>query len=136
MKWLPITFLILCLLVAVPALAERPLSGGTGFSGGISPGELAPTPEMWFYEQYLSQYQDPKVAVRLKAEFRSAQRQGRIAARRWFGLSNARPTASSDPIHGEYSPRWTSNNGHYPNRWNGRGGTIVVVRPERSTSQY
>jgi hypothetical protein len=135
MKWLGIALCLVLFLAAAPAFAEKPVVGEIGFSGGISPGELAPTPEMWFYEQYAHQYQDPKAAVRQKAEFRAAQRQARIAARRWFGFSNARPTAASDPIHGTYSPGWTSN-GHYPFRWSGFGPAVVVLRTERSRSTY
>lgn len=132
MKWLGIALSIALLLVAAPALAERPTVGEIGFSGGISPGELTATPEMWFYEQYLHQYQDPKRAVRQKAEFRAAQRQSRLASLRWFGLSNARPTAGSDPFHSTYSPSWASS--RY--RWGGFSPGIVVVRTERARSTY
>ena len=84
-------------------------------------GGLKATPSMWFYEQALRQYQDPKMAVRAKAEFRSRQRQHRIAAMKWFGFSNSRPRASSDPFHNDYSPGWVANPGYYPSRWNGVG---------------
>ncbi len=63
----------------------------------ISPGELKATPEMWFYEQYMRQYQDPKMAVRANAEFQADQRQRRLEAMHWFGFSNSRPRACSDP---------------------------------------
>jgi len=129
MKWFAVAIPLLCLLVAAPALAETPSSTDVKFNTTISPGELTPTPEMWFYEQYLRQQQDPKAGVRQKAEFRMSQRQDRIAARRWFGFSNARPVAGSDPYHGEYSPTWASNNSHYPYRWSGVNGASVIVRP-------
>ncbi len=93
-----------------------------------SPGELKPTAEMWFYEQALHQYQDPKLAVRQAAEFRGQQRQQRLAAMQWYGLSNTRPRASSDPFHGDYAPGWASNNLYYPNRWTAE--PIFVVRPD------
>jgi hypothetical protein len=93
-----------------------------------SPGELKPTAEMWFYEQALRQYQDPKLAVRQAAEFRGQQRQQRLAAMQWYGLSNARPRASSDPFHSDYAPGWTSNNLYYPNRWTAE--PVIVVRPD------
>ena len=129
MKWLAISLPLVLLLLAVPASAEVP--GGTGIQlgGTISPGEITPTPEMWFYEQYLRQYQDPKAMVRKKAEFRTAQRQRRLAARRWFGFSNIRPTASPDPYNGDYSPHWASNNYFNPFQWNGVGPAAVAVRP-------
>ena len=116
-------------MLAVPAWAEAP--GGTGIElgGSVSLGEVVPTPEMWFYEQYVQQYQDPKAMVRQKAEFRSAARQRRIAARRWFGFSNMRPAASPDPYYGDYSPRWSSNNYFNPFQWNGVAPAVTVVRP-------
>jgi hypothetical protein len=99
----------------------------------ISPGELKATPEMWFYEQFMRQYQDPKMAVRANAEFQADQRRRRLAAMQWFGYSNSRPHACPDPIHGDYSPGWSSNNASYPYRWSGVGPTWYVARPERVT---
>jgi hypothetical protein len=136
MKWLPIALSVAFLLMAVPALAaERPAvdlrRGST-----ISAGEVTPTPEMWFYEQYVQQYQDPKLAVRRKAEEQSAQRRARIAARRWFGFCNLRPVAGTDPVHGDYSPGWSSGNNLYPFRWNGYRGAGGVVYLRRSTGVY
>lgn len=132
MKWLPIALPLVLLLVGLPALAETPSTTELKFNTTISPGELTPTPDMWFYEQYMRQRQDPKSGVREKAEFRSVQRQDRMAARKWFGFSNLRPVAGSDPIHGDYSPGWTSNNRQYPYRWSGVNGVTVV---ERSASK-
>jgi len=77
------------------------------------------TPEMWFYDQALRRYNDPKTAVREKADFRAVQRERRLEAMRWFGLSNSRPHASSDPFHGDYSPVWVASPGYFPSRWNG-----------------
>lgn len=105
------------------AAAQQPAD----VSAALSPGEVTPTPDMWFYQQYMSQYQDPKMAVRRKAEFQADQRARRVAAMRWFGLSNSRPYAFSDPYHSDYSPRWTSNNYWYPDRWSGTGRPWVVV---------
>lgn len=107
-------------------LADGPDINSMG-GGTISSGEVAATPDMWFYEQYQREYLDPKLAVRRKAEFRAAQRQSRIAAMRWFGFSNQRPQCSSDPWHGDWSSVWRSNNGTYPLQWNGIGRPWVVV---------
>ncbi|MGA2620671.1 MAG: hypothetical protein ABSF26_23860 [Thermoguttaceae bacterium] len=85
-------------------------------------GELQATPEMWFYQQAMRQYQDPNMAVRRVAEFRAAERARRTESRRWFGLSNQRPLASPDPVNGDYSPGWVSNYQYYPFRWAGVGG--------------
>ena len=126
-------------LASGTTLAQRPesldASGRTKSESRIAVGELQPTPEMWFYEQYQRQQDDPSTAVRAKAEFRAAQRQGRLAAMRWFGLSNSRPHASSDPFNGDYSPKWTANNVHYPSRWMGRVVPSVVVRSEESRAR-
>lgn len=118
----------LWLLDGMPAVAEMPSSPASKAGSTVSPGEVTPTPEMWFYEQYRRQYQDPKFGVRQKAEFRAGQRQDRIASRRWFGFSNQRPVAGSDPFHSDYSPSWTANNAHYPFRWGGVNGATLVVR--------
>jgi hypothetical protein len=95
-------------------------------------GTLTPTPEMWFYEQERTRYEDAKSAVRRKAEFRAAQRAQREASMKWFGMSNSRPTASPTPIAGTYSPTWVGNT-HDPYRWATGATTTVVVRP---TSRY
>jgi hypothetical protein len=125
--------LILLVLAAVPALAqERPKAGDPQYSTTISPGEVTPTPEMWFYQQYQREYRDPKTAVRQKAEFRAAQRQHRLACLKWFGYSNSRPLVCGDPMHGDWSPSWKSNNYYYPDRWQGVGGPWLVIRPPRS----
>lgn len=135
MKWLAIALPLVVLTMAEPAPAQNAANRGTpAFSVSVSPGEVTATPEMWFYEQYLRRRMDPKTAVRERAEFKAAQRDRRIAARKWFGFSNARPTASSDPYNGDYSPKWSSNNSRYPYQWNGVGTPLVVIRPEsRST---
>jgi hypothetical protein len=96
----------------------------------LSPGELQATPEMWFYEQERQRYQDPKSAVRANAEYRAGQRARRLAALKWFGFSNSRPTANPDPFHGSYSPRWVSG-GYIPSQWHGGGSSTVVIAQER-----
>ncbi|MBN1394017.1 MAG: hypothetical protein JW959_03215 [Pirellulales bacterium] len=99
----------------------KPLNSGLGLNAVVSPGELKATPEMWFYDQAMRQYNNPKAMVRLKAEFHAWQRMRRLASMRWFGLSNSRPMASADPYCGDYAPRWTANPGYFPDRWNGVG---------------
>lgn len=96
----------------------------------ISPGELTPTPEMYFYQESMRLYNDPKYAQRKRAEFRGEQRERRIAAMKWFGTSNARPTASLTPFAGgSFSPAWNGNS-HDPNVWRGVGyAPYFVVRP-------
>ena len=122
MKWLSIVAGISLVLTALPAAGQDRPDARVALKLGISPGEVSPTPEMWVYEQYRNDYRDPKFAVRKRAEFRATQRQNRIAAMKWFGLSNSRPHASPDPWNGDYSPGWSSNNSAYPFQWSGVGG--------------
>jgi hypothetical protein len=99
----------------------------------ISPGE---TPEMWFYEQERRRTEDPETIVRANAQEKATQRRARLAALAWFGLSNSRPTASPDPIHGPYSPRWISN-GYQPSEWIGiTGGNTIILEAARGTTRY
>jgi hypothetical protein len=78
-------------------------------------GELQPTEAMWFHEQARKQYENPQAAVRANAEFRTAQRMQRMAAREFYGISPSRPTSILGPgyhpimspvAHG-YVPRTT-----------------------------
>jgi hypothetical protein len=119
MRRLVIALALPLLLTAGIAKAERPAAAGLGIDSVVSPGDLKATPEMWFYEQAMRQYNNPKMAVRARAEFRANQRQQRIESMKWFGFSNSRPRASSDPYHSDYSPGWSANPGYYPYRWNG-----------------
>lgn len=128
---------LLATTVAVPAMAQQAATPpDKPDAEGISLGDITPTPEMWFYQQEREQYQDPKEAVRQKAEFRTSQRQYRMASRKWFGFSNQRPSAGVDPVHGDYSPRWTSGSTNYPFRWSGSGRPWVVLRPAVPLSNY
>jgi hypothetical protein len=85
--------------------------------------ELTPasvTPEMWYYSQEQRRYDDPQQAVRRKAEFVSQQRANRMAALKWYGMSNSRPVASTTPAMSVYSPAWVGN-GHDRYDWVGMG---------------
>lgn|SRR5487761_1095278 len=129
------------LLAAVPAHAQAPRASQRPSElnnrkaaerdkevslNGLSMSEM--TPEMWFYMQETRRHDDAKAAVRRKAEFRTAQRQRRIAAREWFGYSNARPTANPDPYTAGYSPHWSANNAMRPDQWIGNSRTAAVRR--------
>jgi hypothetical protein len=121
------------LLAAAPAFAQSPRGAQRADTGspkarfadsekvpgtnGLSMSEM--TPEMWFYMQESHRHDDPKEAVRRKAEFRTAQRQRRMAAREWFGYSNARPTVNPDPWNAGYSAHWSANNAMRPDQWIG-----------------
>ena len=97
---------------------------------GVSRTEPAATPEIWFYQEQLRRYEDPRVTIRQNAEQRAEQRRARIAAMKWYGFSNSRPQANPTPWGAAYSPMWTSNSAN-PFHWTGgRPTTIIVPRPE------
>jgi len=90
----------------------------------ISLGQLAPTPEMWFYDQAMRRRSDPHAMVQERASYDAAQRQRRLATQRWFGISNARPSANVTPLMGAYSPTWVSNTAN-PMQWSGQNNGAV-----------
>jgi hypothetical protein len=89
---------------------------------------ISHTPEMWFYEQERIRYEDPKMAVRRRAELRAAQRSERIAAQEWYGINNSRPMVSTTPMFESYSPYWSSNT-YDPKRWRPYGTPTAVLVP-------
>ena len=126
--------LSLNLLIAGAANAQKPaadkserLPPAWQESHPISTGEVTPTPEMWFYEQERRRWDDPMTIVRANAEERSAQRRARIAAMAWYGMSNARPNVSPDPMDTPYANHWRGN-GYQPTDWLGATshGTIIL----------
>jgi hypothetical protein len=97
---------------------------GEAALNGLSMSEV--TPEMWIYMQEAHRHDDPKMAVRRKAEFRAMQRARRIAAREWFGYSNSRPTVNPDPYTAGYSAHWSSNSAMRPDQWIGNNRSVVT----------
>ncbi|MBN2578808.1 MAG: hypothetical protein JXB10_07440 [Pirellulales bacterium] len=59
------------------------------------------------------------------------QRQRRLAAMRWFGISNSRPRWSADVYNWDQSPGWASNNPAYPYRWQAVGQPWYLAQPPR-----
>lgn len=92
-------------------------------------GVVTPTAEMWFYQQEQSRRDDPKMAIRRRAEMRAMQRENRIAAQAWYGMSKSRPMVSPTPFVSGYSQHWTSNT-YDPFRWQPGAPTIIVARPQ------
>jgi hypothetical protein len=124
-----------------PVLAPLPTPTPAPTSVTVQPtlsvsSELKATPEMWFYEQYMREYKDPKNAVRANAANDFQQRSNRLATMRWFGYSNSRPRVGADPMN-VYPPSWSSNTPLQPNRWQGTGGQpYYVARPESDLRSY
>ena len=95
------------------------------------------TESMWFYLQELRRHDDPQVTIRRKAELKANQRRQRLAAMKWFGWMQGRPTANPTPGMGYYSPMWSGNGGD-PNLWIGNAyvtTTVRVTAEERSRLQ-
>ncbi len=107
-----------------PARVRPASAAPTTTTPMVSPGEA--TPEMWFYEQALQQYNDPKYAVRANAEFKANQRRQRLAAMQWYGYSNSRPEMGLDPLHSPQQPQWVGN-GADPNWWVAPSRPLVIV---------
>jgi len=124
-------FMLAALAVAVPALAQQPTPPSTKSDDFTDPSK-APSLDVWFYLQAMRRYDDPKQAVRRKAEAKAEQRRARMAARKWFGISNLRPTVSHVPWMGTYGPRW-SGNSYDPLQWRGTGGPAVIITEREST---
>lgn len=132
MKRLVIAPALVYVLFGVSAMAQqpRPIEPAARHADDdlrlLSPGEVQATPEMWFYEQELRRYNDPKTALRAHAEAKAAQRRARLSAMAWYGYSNSRPQAGIDVVHGQYSPTWISN-GYSPFSWVGSTNTSTVI---------
>lgn len=90
----------------------------------LTPGQMSP--EMYLYLQEQKRHDDPKQAVRRKAEARTAARMARIEAMNWYGMSNARPQANPVPFMASYSPSWVGG-GYDPYNWMGGAGPSIIV---------
>jgi hypothetical protein len=89
--------------------------------------DITQSEDMWFYLQELRRYDDPQVMIRRKAELKGQQRRQRLAAMKWFGWSQGRPTANPTPSMGYYSPSWLGN-GSNPHLWVGNAYVRTTVR--------
>lgn len=123
---LPFVFL------ASQAWAQKPETKSLREARNISSMQVEATPEMWFYEEQLRRYENPRVAVRRNAEIRAEQRRERIASMKWYGYSNLRPRANPTPWGASYSPQWSSNSADSFS-WVGPVKAVVVPRPTQPT---
>jgi hypothetical protein len=120
-------------LLASRSHAQKPAPQNHDLRRDVTTSQTTPTPEMWFYEQERNRYEDPRAAVRRKAELRAAQRGERLATMKWYGQSNSRPLVSTTPHCDTYGAGWVSNTSN-PYLWRGGSSSSVVVRP--GTSLY
>jgi hypothetical protein len=94
------------------------------------------TPEMYRYIIDLQRYGGPTDLTRQRAQLKAQQRMERIAALKWYGLSNSRPVAGVTPFTGTpYSPRWRGNaaNGDWVDRGSHR--TIYIANEQLETGR-
>jgi hypothetical protein len=85
----------------------------------------APAPdqvESWYYRT--PETTPKKTIPQQKAELRAQQRMARLAAQRWYGFSNARPTVAALPFTSMYRPAWQQPGGR-PYRW---PRPVVIIR--------
>jgi len=129
--WIPLSVLLLA--IACPSLAQdvaldlrRDEQSSPAAPSPVMSG-LSPTPEMWFYEQERVRQDDPKLAIRRRAEKRGQQRADRLASLKWYGIDNSRPTVSGTPWFGSYGAYWGSNT-FDPLRWRQATVPYVVLR--------
>jgi hypothetical protein len=93
--------------------------------------ELPPaaTPEAdqdWYYRPAPPRVEQKSIA-QAKAEQRAEQRMARLAASRWYGISNGRPTASGMPFTTMYSHAWQQPGGR-PFAWHMSSRPVVVFQ--------
>lgn len=115
------------MLTAVAASAQQPT--GPVRQPTMSMGELTPTPSMWFYQQQMDSYLNPRFAIRRAAEQRAAERDARIASRKWFGYSNSRPMAVHTPFTHPLSATWAGNGVDQWHWWGISPTHVLVDRP-------
>lgn len=124
-RYLSLTLVILS-GVAGKLWAQSPEPGVPHVPTGFSLGAITPTADMWYFEQERLRRDDPREMIREKAEFKARQRQQRIAALKWFGLSNSRPQANPSLFGMIYSPGWVGNT-YDPFAWRGTSATTTVL---------
>lgn len=107
---LQIALLIACAWITVPCqtvTAQQPFDDRFSATSEEEKGS---------YEQSYSAKPDPQAIIQYKAQVRAAQRMDRMASMQWYGMSNARPTASVTPFSSMYSPAWQTPGGR-PYAW-------------------
>lgn len=130
------TFLLIlaagALAFAATAEAQEPVPLRTVEDPEPTLGDPGMTPDLWWRMKMLKEAKDPQTAVQAKAAARAAARRQRIAARKWYGMSNARPVVNTTPFFGDYSPRWVGHT-QYPDRWTGYDYSPVTLRRDEDS---
>jgi hypothetical protein len=112
--------LLPAMVVALMLLARTPLAAQE-LEGRLPLSTEPATDPAYSYSQPSypapKSYQPDSLAlIHQRAQQYGAQRQARLAAMNWYGMSNSRPTASPTPFATMYSPAWQTP-GHRPYAW-------------------
>lgn len=91
------------MLVRLALLVAAVTAVGTSVSaqGLLDPGPAAATAERPEYNGYAGELTSREI-IQAKAAAKSARRNAVLAARQWYGYSQARPTTMSTPFTGTY----------------------------------
>lgn len=122
------TLLAACIfaLAAGTAAAQKPSTESRQASLERRRAAVQTAPEASSFDEHLARYRDPWTRVRENAEFRADNRRRRIAARQWYGISNARPMVNPTPWGAGYRDAWILNTGRVY-RWAALAQPTVVV---------
>lgn len=80
----------------------------------------------WYSDDTAPVKLTPQMIIQQKAQARAYQRMARMESMKWYGMSAARPQASTTPFMGIPSPRWQSSPGT-PFGWTPRRATNVYI---------
>jgi len=102
-------------VVALGIMASSCLAAGKGNMMSTGSGD-EPQEQSWNREQTASAKTDARAYIQQRAQVRAQQRQDRIAAMNWYGMSNSRPNAATTPFTSRYSSVWEMPGGR-PYSW-------------------
>jgi hypothetical protein len=100
-------------VVAIGIIATSCLAAGNLMNNGAGDN---PQEQSWNREQNASARMDARTYIQQRAQARAQQRQDRIAAMNWYGMSNGRPNAATTPFTSRYSSVWEMPGGR-PYSW-------------------
>ena len=127
---------LVCVASAAAAYGQQPTLRITGDAPAVVTAEpVIPAERLTFEQDRHDYYQSPKSAIRANAEARAAQRRGRIAALKWYGLSKSRPIANPTPFTGPYSPGWVGSV-QSPFQWTGGSGAVILKAENGTLKRY
>ena len=116
-----VVFFFACTWLAPLAVAQQPVPG-------LSGEPVVDQDEQWSYEQNYASKPDPRTIIQFKAQRRAAERMDRMASMQWYGMSNARPTATTTPFCSMYSPAWQVPGGRPFGWFHSQRSPVIIVR--------